>query len=260
MIPQANIVEWSNKVPWPTIEQVEQDLLLSRLIVEIAEDPYLSKELAFRGGTCLHKLHIVPGLRYSEDLDYVRRTADGIGDVFDALRAIGDRLGMDGHTARGAHPKVYLRAPFESGSGTMRIKIEVNTHERSPARELIRHPFTVKSAWYEGAADVLTFSREELVATKLRALYQRLKGRDLFDLWLALDRLRLDPSEIVASFAPYRPETYSAVLAERNLREKLGRPAFRDDLTPLVRAIPKDYDMMMAGELVIAELFSKLDG
>jgi hypothetical protein len=46
------------------------------------------------------------------------------------------------------------------------------------------------------------------------------------------------------------------VLAERNLREKLGRPAFRDDLTPLVRAIPKEYDVMMAGELVIAELFS----
>jgi len=158
VIPQANIVEWSNGVPWPTIEQVEQDLLLSRLIIEIAEDPYLGKELAFRGGTCLHKLHIVPGLRYSEDLDYVRRTADGIGDVFDALRAIGDRLGMDGRTARGAYPKVYLRAPFESGSGTMRIKIEVNTHERSPARELIRHPFTVESAWYEGTADVLTFS------------------------------------------------------------------------------------------------------
>ena len=61
MIPQANIVEWSNEVPWPTIEQVEQDLLLSRLIIEIAEDPYLGKELAFRGGTCLHKLHIRAG-------------------------------------------------------------------------------------------------------------------------------------------------------------------------------------------------------
>jgi hypothetical protein len=48
VIPQANIVEWSNGVPWPTIEQVEQDLLLSRLIIEIAEDPYLGKELAFR--------------------------------------------------------------------------------------------------------------------------------------------------------------------------------------------------------------------
>ena len=37
LIPQANIVEWSNGVPWPTIEQVEQDLLLSRLIIEIGE-------------------------------------------------------------------------------------------------------------------------------------------------------------------------------------------------------------------------------
>jgi hypothetical protein len=63
----------------------------------------------------------------------------------------------------------------------------------------------------------------------------------------------------VASFAPYRPETYSAALAEANLREKLERPAFRGDLTPLVRTIPEEYDVMMAGELVIAELFSKLD-
>ncbi len=55
MIPQANIVEWSSHVRWPTLEQVEQDLVLARLIVEIANDPYLGRELAFRGGTCLHK-------------------------------------------------------------------------------------------------------------------------------------------------------------------------------------------------------------
>jgi predicted nucleotidyltransferase component of viral defense system len=118
VIPQANIVEWSNAVPWPTIDQVEQDLLLSGLIIEIANDPYLGKELVFRGGSCLHKLHIVPGLRYSEDLDYVRRTADGIGDVFDALRAIGDRFGMDGRTARGAR-----RAPEGLPARAVRVRV-----------------------------------------------------------------------------------------------------------------------------------------
>ncbi|MHB1783349.1 MAG: hypothetical protein ACYCTE_11815 [Acidimicrobiales bacterium] len=38
MIPQANIAEWSSHVRWPTLEQVEQDLVLARLIVEIAND------------------------------------------------------------------------------------------------------------------------------------------------------------------------------------------------------------------------------
>ena len=66
------------------------------------------------------KLHLSPALRYSEDLDYVRRTADGIGEDFNAVRAIGERFGMQVRSAR-EHPKAFLRAPFESGNGTMRV-------------------------------------------------------------------------------------------------------------------------------------------
>ena len=65
MIPQAAITEWAARVPWATPEQIEQDLLLSRLIVEIARDDYLGNELIFRGGTCLHKLHVDRPWRYS---------------------------------------------------------------------------------------------------------------------------------------------------------------------------------------------------
>lgn len=59
MIPAAVITEWSHRAAWPAVEQVEQDLLLSRLIVEIANDDYLGGELVFRGGTCMHKLHLM---------------------------------------------------------------------------------------------------------------------------------------------------------------------------------------------------------
>lgn len=48
---------------------------------------------------------------------------------------------MDVRTRIGPQPKVYLRAPFESGNGVMRIKVEMNTFERSPSRDLVRiHP------------------------------------------------------------------------------------------------------------------------
>jgi predicted nucleotidyltransferase component of viral defense system len=70
MIPDAAITHRSVDAPWPTRTQVEQDLLLSRLICEISADPYLGDELVFRGGTCFHKLHLSPARRYSEDLDY----------------------------------------------------------------------------------------------------------------------------------------------------------------------------------------------
>lgn len=68
MIPADAITAWSVTHPWPTREQVEQDLLLSRAICAIARDDYLGDELVFRGGTALHKLHLDPPVRYSEDL------------------------------------------------------------------------------------------------------------------------------------------------------------------------------------------------
>lgn len=58
MIPQASITQWGVSAPWPTPAQIEQDLLLSRLMLEIADHKLLGPELGLRGGTCLHKLHL----------------------------------------------------------------------------------------------------------------------------------------------------------------------------------------------------------
>ena len=56
MIPRAYITEWTQYAPWKTNEQVEQDLVICRALVDIFSNDYLAKELAFRGGTALHKL------------------------------------------------------------------------------------------------------------------------------------------------------------------------------------------------------------
>ena len=258
MIPAAFITDWGNTVRWPTVEQIEQDLVLSRLIIEIANDDYLGNELVFRGGTCLHKLHLNPALRYSEDLDYVRRSDGGIGVLLDAVRAIADRLDMRVTTNIKSFPKIRLRTPFTSGNGTMSVKVEVNTYERSPARELVRVPYTVDSQWYQGTADVQTFVIAELVATKIRALFQRSKGRDLFDLWLALTELDVPPADIVECFAPYRPDKFTAALAEQNLRAKLIDPSFRQDLDQLVSIQRNEYDIDVAAELIIGQLLDEI--
>lgn len=157
------------------------------------------------------------------------------------------------------YPKAKFRAPFESGAGTMRIKIEVNTYERSPARSLVRVPFSVRSPWFTGTADVQTFHPAELVSTKVRALYQRSKGRDLFDLWLALTRLAIPPDEILTSFAPYRPEKYTGTLAIANLQLKTQDDLFRRDLDALVGRWPDGYDIDEAAALVIEHLLKRID-
>lgn len=243
MIPQADIAHWRTQVPWVSAEHVEQDLVLSRLIVEIAQHPLLGQELVFRGGTCLHKLWLDRAWRYSEDLDYVRPSGGGIGSVFDAIREIAEATGFDDvRTDVGMHHKARLRASFEGGR-PFHIKVEINTFERSPARPIITRPSVVASPWFQGAAEVQTFCAPEMMATKIRALYQRSKGRDLFDLWLALNHLDIDPAEIADCFGTYRPDGWTPALARRNLDEKLKRPDFASDLTQLVAEWPDGYSI-----------------
>jgi hypothetical protein len=87
LIPTAFVTAWTARSPWPTPAQVEQDLLLSRVLIEISQDDYLGDELVFRGGTCLGKLHLPIARRYSEDLDFVRTTSSGIAPLTSALIA-----------------------------------------------------------------------------------------------------------------------------------------------------------------------------
>lgn len=260
MIPSAVIQGWAAERPWPTMVAVEQDLVLARLIVEIARHPLLGKELVFRGGTCLHQLVMDRPRRYSEDLDFVRSTQSGIGPIFDAVRDIADNVGLSVvRTEVGEHPKIRLRAPSETGLGAqLRIKIEINTHETSPARPIQRLPFAVETAWFRGHEEVATFATPELFATKIRALYQRSKGRDLFDLWLALTELGVPGAAIIGAFGPYRPAGITAALAEANLRAKLADPGFRTDLDALVAEWPADYDIDTAAELVITEVLRQI--
>ena len=258
MIPAAHITNRAQQAPWATPDQVEQDLVLSRLIVVIASHPLLGDELVFRGGTCLHKLHLPVALRYSEDLDYVRVTSGPIGGILDALRSIGDGLSFTVSTDVRSFPKVLYRTTFTTSDNPMRIKIEINTHERNNARELVRLPFKVASPWWSGEAAVLTFAPEELIATKLRAIYQRRKGRDLFDMWLALVQMGLDPTEIVECFAPYRPEGYTRALALENFDKKVAHAGFRTDLNALVTEFPDGYTLDEAAALVRAHLLEQV--
>jgi hypothetical protein len=86
VIPWGQIDEWRQQAPWSQDLQVEQDLILSRALVELFEQPAVARSLALRGGTALFKLQIRPALRYSEDIDLVQLTAEPIGPTLDAIR------------------------------------------------------------------------------------------------------------------------------------------------------------------------------
>jgi predicted nucleotidyltransferase component of viral defense system len=69
LIPQANITAWRPTAPWPDDAQVEQDLVLTRALIQLFAEPSLAGRIMLRGGTALHKLYIHPACRFSEDID-----------------------------------------------------------------------------------------------------------------------------------------------------------------------------------------------
>jgi hypothetical protein len=103
---------------------------------------------------------------------------------------------------------------------------------------------------------------DELLATKLRALYQRRRGRDLFDLWEAMRRAQVDPARVVAAFQAYlKAEGLRITRAEfeRNLSAKARDRAFLGEVKPML-APGVDYDPDAALDLVRRDLIERLPG
>ncbi len=257
MITRQDIAYWSVDHPWQTEDQIEQDLLLSQAICEIANDDILSRELVFRGGTAFQKLLLPEPYRFSEDLDYVRTSTGGIGGVMRCLSDLGMQLGYKVSTKMGKFPKVIWKFNFASGLEG-KIKIEIDPFEHTPLYPINTKKYCTDSDYCKISAAVPTFQAEELMATKMRALYQRAKGRDLFDLWLALTVLNLESNKIIAAFPLYQPKDVTAQMMIRNLEHKLEDTQFCNDMNNLIRQNDVCYDPNSAGEIVISKLLKHL--
>jgi predicted nucleotidyltransferase component of viral defense system len=240
VISQAAITEWRNTVPWKNMHQVEQDLILSRALVSIYSDEVLASSLAFRGGTALHKLYLGPQVRYSEDLDFVQVRPEPIGPVLTRLRDVLPFLDEPKTRRKMSNNVMLLR--FETTFPPvieLRIKVEINCREHFAVLGSAFLPFGVKSLWFNGDCNILTYRIEELLGTKLRALYQRKKGRDLFDLAYALNNTGLDVEAVMHCYEHYITFSDSHVPTANefsaNLEAKIADPAFRDDVLPMLR-------------------------
>ncbi|HEY4060658.1 MAG TPA: nucleotidyl transferase AbiEii/AbiGii toxin family protein [Puia sp.] len=263
MIPQSDITEWSNYVPWQTNEQVEQDLVICRSLVEIYRDDFLAGHLAFRGGTALHKLFIQPQCRYSEDLDFVQIKAEPIGEVFDHLRKALSFMGNP--KAQAGENMATMKFRFDSEIQPivpLRLKIETNCREHFAELGWQEKKFEVKSRWFSGDCKLTTYRLEELLGTKIRALYQRKKGRDLYDIFKALIAdPALDKDALIRCYRRYMAFSVDHVPSRKefllNMEEKMADPFFIGDIKGLIRPT-EVYDQEHAFELFKTEILEKL--
>ncbi len=127
MIPRPNIARWKEFAPWSSFDQIEQDLIISRTLVEIFSDQFLNENLAFRGGTALHKLYLNPAPRFSEDIDLVQIKQGPIKPIMEKINEVITFFEEPRKTdIRGHGPKMYYRFNSEYEDIRMRLKIEIN--------------------------------------------------------------------------------------------------------------------------------------
>lgn len=265
MIPFAFIQAWTHHAPWPDPRQVEQDLIISRALCDLFTSPALKDKIAFRGGTAINKLLFRQPLRYSEDIDLVQTHAGSIGETVDAVRDALSWLGKPKRQqAQHSMHLIYRFRPEADTGEALNLKIEINTREHANLFGLVTIPFTVRSDWYQAASDIVTFAPEEIFGTKLRALLQRRKTRDLFDLDHGLVQLGLDPARVVSAFEFYLAQEESVITrahAEQRMLEKLTR-SLTEDIRPLLPAGVRfnDDDAVRAFERVWRALIERIKG
>ena len=244
---------------------VEQDLIICKALVCIFSDEFLASQLAFRGGTALHKLHLHPQPRYSEDIDLVQINPGPIKPILFRLGEV-----LDWMPNRVTKPKRYNNTMlFRMESEVppvqpIRLKVEINCMEHFNVLGLEKVPFEVDNSWFSGRCALTAYKLDELVGTKLRALYQRKKGRDLLDLQLAIQSENLTIDSVLESYKRYmefvvdKVPTYKQFV--QNIELKLQDPEFLSDTDILLREEAVRFDPVSAWKLVKQTFVDRMPG
>ena len=220
---------------------MEQDLIISRSLVELFSDDYIADRLAFRGGTALHKLFLKLPSRYSEDIDLVQTSEGPFGTVIDKIRDILSFLGKPQISQKDRNNTMIFK--FESEIQPVQIlklKIETNCREHQYVYELAKRNYKVDSSWFKGDCNITTYQIEELLGTKIRALYQRKKGRDLYDIYKSvITNSEISLEKLLESYHYYMKKEPGGIPDRstylKNVESKMNDPEFLGDTTSLLR-------------------------
>lgn len=259
MIPQSYITAWQKQAPWRENFQVEQDLIIQRSLIALFSDEFIRDRLAFRGGTALHKLFLAPAARYSEDIDLVQLHAEPFGVMIDKIRERLEFLGTP-RIKQKQHNNTIVYSFQSEEDVIIKLKIEINTREHFSVYGIKSVPLKLDSEWHKGEAVVSSYELEELLATKLRALYQRKKGRDLFDLWYAMKNTIVSVDKVIVAFKFYMKEEGNEVSQKvfvENLERKIEDADFINDINQLLR-LGIQYDIHEAYGFVKENLLEKI--
>ena len=142
-----------------------------------------------------------------------------------------------------------------------RSLVEINCREHFTIMGFREIPFSIHSRWHTGSAIIHTYQLEELLGTKLRALSQRKKGRDLYDLYKAMTLSRVSSEKIIECYYEYVKFVVNDIPSRKqfiiNLDKKMKDDDFIYDTSYLLRPT-EIYQPEKAYEVIKEKLLKKL--
>ena len=200
-IKKEQIEEWAAKKHFQEEAHAEIDLRLEFLLNATYQKEWLRKHLIFKGGTALHKIHLKENLRFSEDIDLEHRQNQKMFETINQILHLFEELDMEG---KGINQKNnYKILSFYNSEITNqreRVKMEIGYKEDFSILGYTEKILDINNVCFASKVLVNTYDINEILSQKTRALYQRFKGRDLYDLFVSRLHPDFDIEKIAKCF------------------------------------------------------------
>lgn len=247
---------WADEQGLSDLLFAELDYRLVKALEVLYRDEFLSKRLCMKGGTAINKLYLGETSRLSVDLDFnhlgskeevLRERRDLRERIAELLEKQDDSY--DFHYER-RYEQTRIKVRYKTVAGPVRsFKIEISHIERFPIVSSVKKQIKTP----EGLADVITYTLEELTATKLRAFLERFKGRDIYDLYF-ISQLKPDPTVTRKMFLYYfyrARKVFNPKVHYKNLVKRYEGRNYVDDVSAFVKPAVA-FDLAIAAQKVIS--------
>ena len=157
----------------------------------------------------------------------------------DKLREVLSFLGDKPIRKQKQHNNTLIYRFDSEGGIPLKLKVEINCREHHSIFGIQDVKYAMQSEWYTGEVLIPSYQLAELLGTKMRALYQRRKGRDLFDIWFAITQGNVDPNTIIEAWNFYMKEEDKSVTQKeflQNMEKKIEDADFAKDMNGLLRS------------------------
>ena len=201
LIKKEQIIEWGEKEKFQQDEHAEKDLYIEFFLKVITENKLLLKHLIFKGGTALQKIHLEKSLRFSEDIDFEHRINKEIEHTLNEIKLIFEKANLNIKIKRKKNNyEISFLYQSKAIKKPNKLKIEISDREDFSILGYTRKLLPINNVCFSSNVMISTYDINEILSQKTRALYQRNKGRDLYDLFVSQSHPDFDIEKIAQCF------------------------------------------------------------